>query len=50
MKLSEAISEYFKNLIEKNVYEVDVVNCNADIQEILRKYENERKEHNREDD
>lgn len=50
MKLSEAISDYFKNLIEKNVYEIDVVNCNADIQEILRKYENERKEHNREDD
>lgn len=50
MKLSEAISDYFKNLIEKNVYEVDVVNCNADIQEILRKYENEREEHNREDD
>lgn len=45
MKLSEAISDYFKNLIEKNVYEVDVVNCNADIQKILKEIENERKEH-----
>ena len=33
--LSEAIRDYFVGLIEKHQYEIDVVDCNADIQKIL---------------
>ena len=35
--LSEAIRDYFVGLIEKHQYEVDVVDCNADIQALLSK-------------
>ena len=36
-KYSKAMQDYFKGLIEQHKNEVDVVNCNAELQEILDK-------------
>lgn len=36
-KLSKDIQDYFTDKINKGEYEVDTVDCNADIQAILRK-------------
>lgn len=36
-QLSKDIEEYFLSKIDKNEYEVDAVDCHADIQAILRK-------------
>ncbi len=33
--LSEAIKEYFKSLIEKGLQEVDILECNAELQKII---------------
>ena len=43
--ISEKIKKYFTELIDRKIYVIDVVECNANIQKILKEIENERKEH-----
>lgn len=43
--ISEKIKKYFSELIDRKIYYIDVVECNANIQKILKEIENERKEH-----